>query len=426
MVITSKSFQVLQFRNPQCCLGVLLLVPWLLLISSLFYYSNDFLVREPPPPRAALSPHLSKETPHLKGSPALFSASAKGQETAEFTASPASTDFYSIVPLPQNTSQKIQAQSQRVQADWSPLEASGLGIVTFATKVTPGFCRTARSLLFHNLTLFILGYGQNRSEYGVEEDIRSDKPYKFLEFAYQAQRRSQEWRAQKGADPVLIFMDGFDVLGQQNSSVILTKIQGFLEESRILYSAEKECWPYSMDPAFQDKTCVQSHFPSTPELEGMYRDSDPPGVTTRFLNSGWMACRSRDCARWFKDSLETRPTYFPEDDQSIAAMTCLRYGKDCRIDIYSTVIQSMHKSVQDMELLPLESDSRGLKMWRNKRTGSVPSFLHFNGNKDAYAGMDKYKALNLSSEQWIYTDRGSPKRLSFQKLCGPFLEEISH
>jgi hypothetical protein len=268
----------------------------------------------------------------------------------------------------------------------------------YASRATTGFCRTIRSVIGQNLTLFIAGYGK--------EDTKTDKPYKFLEISELAKRDLPE-------SHVLIFMDGYDIIAQQDEKYILEEFSTF--KSGIVYAAEKGCWPFNQDSEAQKEICPL--FPFDQSIKEMYKDGFEKGQPMQYLNSGWMACKRDSCVPWFKDSLETKPKYFTDDDQAIAAMTCHKYGPECVLDKYSKMVQCMYWSTDDVNFV----DNR----WKNIRTNSFPAFLHFNGDKDPFPIMDKYSAasLDLLSQIPIYLEHG--KVTTFANLCEPYMPYIS-
>jgi hypothetical protein len=295
----------------------------------------------------------------------------------------------SFLSLAKDRSADLYVAQDPKDIDISAFKNSPLVVIVYASSVNAGFCRTARSALANKQTFYATGVGQTAA--------KEAKPYKYLQV-------SQKARAMY-PDQVLVFMDGYDVLALQPQEYIVQEFNKF--RSNIVYSAEKNCWPYVMSTNAKNEMCAK--FPPDPATEKMYA----PGQAVRWLNSGIMLCKVKACEKWFQDSIAMKPKYFTKDDQAIAAETCLLQGKQCKLDVYSRIAQSMHESVPDIQLIDGQ--------YHNIKTNSTPAFMHFNGKKDPFPVMDLGNKLKLSdlAGRFIHFEDGTKK--TFEEVCSGHL-----
>lgn len=297
--------------------------------------------------------------------------------------------IFLLIPLPPTAS-----MDQNV--DVTLFTDQKLVLITYASSPNPLFCKSVRSILSNNLTLYITGLGQIAA--------KEMKPYKYTAVAQKVQEQQQGLQGINS--PVLVFMDGYDVMVQQNESYILDTFHSF--NASIVYSAEKNCWPYVLSATATREMCPQ--FPVDEAVESLYFPDRP----VRWLNSGVMFCKSQACGSFFEESLVTKPKYYTTDDQAIAAETCLKFGQDCQRDMYSRLMMSLYMALTDLKL----TNGR----WENLRTHSRPAFLHFNGGKDPFYTIDLYDKSSLGSDlsgKWVHLEDGT--KLTFHELCSAYL-----
>lgn len=295
----------------------------------------------------------------------------------------------SFLSLAKNWSSDLYVAQDSKDVDIRAFKNRPLVVIVYASSVNSGFCRTARSVLANKHTFYATGVGQTAA--------KEAKPYKYLQVSQKARSMFP--------DQVLVFMDGYDVLTLQPPEYIVREFKKL--GSSIVYSAEKNCWPYVMSTVAKNEMCAK--FPPDTVTEKMYA----PGQAVRWLNSGIMLCKVKACQKWFEDSIAMKPKYFTTDDQAIAAETCLLHGTECKLDVYSRIAQSMHESVPDLKLIDGQ--------YVNIKTNSTPAFMHFNGNKEPFPVMDLGNRLKLSdmAGRFIHFEDGTKK--SFEEVCAGHL-----
>ena len=265
-------------------------------------------------------------------------------------------------------------------------------VVAYASNINLMFCRTFRSFLSSNLTVLVVGHLQSAD--------KSAKPAKYLEISQKLQHLNEH--------QIIAFSDGYDVYAQQNEAYIVNQVKEI--GSDIIYSAEKNCWPFSQDFDADKELCPR--YKSNQKVKELYA----PGLPVRYPNSGLMFCKAKSCLGFLEKSLEMKPKFFEEDDQAIAHEACLAYDSNCKLDLFSRIAQSMHWSVPDVELV----DGR----YFNKVTNSTPAFIHFNGDKDGLGPMDTHAHIKTTdlNGRWIHFENGT--KTSLTEVCAEHLDEI--
>ncbi len=264
-----------------------------------------------------------------------------------------------------------------------------LVIVSYASSINMMFCRTFRSMLASGLTVFIVGH--------LQSSEKTRKPFKYLNVSKKAQFLDE--------DQIIGFLDGYDIFAQQDESYIVNQVNAI--GSKIIYSAEKNCWPFVLDPNATEELCPR--YSPNEEIAGLYA----PGKDVRWPNSGIMFCKAKSCQRFFEDSIHVKPKWYEHDDQAIAQESCLLWGEDCKLDLFSRLAQSMYWSKDDV----IEVDNH----WVNNVTKTKPAFIHFNGDKSEFIPMDRHGYLKPGDldGRWIHFENGTKSTL--KDVCSEHL-----
>ena len=350
---------------------------------------NISIERENRSNKSAL-PVLSKSSTREKGSPAR---KRNGQST---------TNVLGIVGISLAVALAILALWPRVN-DLYPqstiltrkahniFENEKLILITYASSTNEAFCRTARSALINDIPLYVVGFGQSAS--------KEAKPQKYLDTLIKHERSFRK-------NQVLAFIDGFDVIVQQNSESVIGKFQTF--KTPVVYSAEKNCWPYDMSDVAKAEMCLL--FASNSEAERLYGN----GLPVRWLNSGIMLCSATVCRTWFEKTFLVHPKHFEKDDQAIAAEACLEHKDVCKLDYLSNIAQSVHLAVDDL------SQSFGGINWVNNKTNSTPAFIHFNGDKSQFPLMDPYNGVQSKRYLNKMIVFENDTMVTYQEICSKY------
>ena len=277
---------------------------------------------------------------------------------------------------------------------------NSLVVVTYTSSINSGFCRTMRSMLVNNLTVFVAGGNVGAPAFSWRNRLQN---YRNITQHFQS----------LNADTVIAFTDAYDVLAQQNASYIVQEFKKF--KAGVVYSAEKNCWPFVLDDKAKTEQCPR--YPSNKRVAELYAKKEG-GMDVRWPNAGIMICKAQSCNRVLRIALESKLKYFADDDQAIVHEACLLHGKTCQLDYYSRLAQSMWSSVGDTEKTFFEN---GGQRWKNNVTQTVPAFVHFNGDKGPIVPMDSYSGLNISSlaGHWIHFENGTVR--TFPDLCSGLL-----
>ena len=169
---------------------------------------------------------------------------------------------------------------------------------------------------------------------------------------------------------LLVFFDAYDIMFQQSADFFLG-VYTHTFDTKIVYSAEKNCFPYN------EKVCKRYRDDS--DMTRMYPNKRP----VKYLNSGVVIGVARDLASWFESSIAIleSPTNTIDDDQELAAVLYLDQLRDNStfesqkvvLDLSSALFMSMQESYSELEISAV--DGRYL----NSKTGKIPGLLHFNG-----------------------------------------------
>jgi len=151
-----------------------------------------------------------------------------------------------------------------------------------------------------------------------------------------------------------IFCDAFDVLALGGEDEFREKLNGFNFHTRVIFSAEKGCWPIPQ---------IDKFYKAAPDL-----DNTSP---FRFVNSGLYYAKSD----WFIVLIDSLPVDFENDDQLWATMVYLtqdqreRY-RPIEIDCNQILFNS-HSFIHENEY--------GYENGRLQILGNEPIFVHKNG-----------------------------------------------
>ncbi|KAJ3251634.1 hypothetical protein HK103_002221 [Boothiomyces macroporosus] len=252
----------------------------------------------------------------------------------------------------------------------------------------------ARSVLVEKIPLLVGGYGPGPRE----EEAKQAKPNRFVEMA--------KAEASKDPNQILVFADAFDVFLQQPVDYIVDEFVKM--DVKVLYSAEKNCWPYIKDQESIDAMC--SLFPGDPEMIAVYA----PDPSPKWLNSGAMMCRASDCAQWFQETMSNTPKYHAENDQARAYDLCIKWGERCKLDYREKIFKSMWISLDDMQYI-------GGK-YVNVKTNTTPAFMHFNGGMPEFSSWEG-KVWNRKTNvklQNIEFHENSFYSAGYEYLCSKF------
>jgi len=156
---------------------------------------------------------------------------------------------------------------------------------------------------------------------------------------------------QQDPDEIVVFHDAYDVVFTRSAADIAAAVTQFALGERVLFSAERNCYPdsYLVD---QYDTCSSPY---------------------RFLNAGCYAGSVRAVLKMIDDS---HALEFPldENDQRVFTHWHLKNKSRIVLDTHCTVFQTLGYAEGDFE-------------WeagriRNRSTGSYPAIFHGNGYRD--------------------------------------------
>jgi hypothetical protein len=169
-------------------------------------------------------------------------------------------------------------------------------VAAFANKANNKCCTFVNSVTAKQIPLLVAGLNQSLANLSPRV-ARQQKPEAFMEMA--------EREAALDGNQLLAFVDSFDVFFQEDAATVERKFDAL--NTKIVYNAEKNCWPYVANKDHFDSFCHL--YPDIDELQELYEHQNTP----HYLNSGGMLCRAADCARWFKEGLHYTPRLRADD-----------------------------------------------------------------------------------------------------------------
>ncbi|XP_019873641.2 procollagen-lysine,2-oxoglutarate 5-dioxygenase isoform X2 [Aethina tumida] len=223
-------------------------------------------------------------------------------------------------------------------------------VYTVATEETDGFRRYLESAEHFNIKPIVLGFGE---EWKGGDDMRNSPgggwKINLLKKALEPYAEDNE--------KIVIFTDGYDVVFQQNLDAIVSKFKE--TEARILFGAEKYCWP--------DKNLASSY----PEVL----------LGNRFLNSGSYMGYAKELFE-----LLTRETIEDTgDDQLFFTQAYLdaefRDKNKFLLDHKSDIFQNINGAASELSVVIVENKDASMENYTVKNTlySTEPSIIHGNG-----------------------------------------------
>ncbi|EDW79565.2 uncharacterized protein Dwil_GK20548 [Drosophila willistoni] len=218
-------------------------------------------------------------------------------------------------------------------------------VFTVASEPTDGYMRYIRSARVYDIEVTTLGMGD---EWKGGDMQRAGGGYKLnlLREAIAPHKEAQ--------DKIILFTDSYDVIITANVEEIVEKFKE--SEAKILFSAEKFCWP--------DKTLADQY----PEVEGK---------ASRYLNSGAFI----GYAPQVYELLEDTPIDDTDDDQLYFTKIFLdetKRGKlGIELDTQSRLFQNLHGAKNDVKLKVDLDSNQGIL--QNIDFMTTPAIIHGNG-----------------------------------------------
>jgi len=152
---------------------------------------------------------------------------------------------------------------------------------------------------------------------------------------------------------------------------------------------KKNCWPFEQNGSFCKK------YPFNPVIDTIY-DHEP----VRYINTGVMIGESSSVIDWFTICIREmeKSNYTYKDDQMLASILFSNGTFPIQLDVYSEIIQSMHLAVTDV----LVHSRYGVFI--NRKTGTTPSIIHFNGNKKRFPELSQNLWFNKNGTKFVVKD----------------------
>ncbi len=208
------------------------------------------------------------------------------------------------------------------------------------------FCRAVESSIRNKFELVILGW---------------KKPWRGLSQKLEA---AHEYASKLPSRDIIMFTDAFDVLFTGNKATVVENFLSFNTE--IVFSAECGCWPHVME---NSRDCF---------------DRYPPSPTPyRYLNSGtWIGYANTATEMLAVVMKEAGSNFANANDQKLIADLYMSGRFNIKLDFYNKIFQSMHMTLDPP--LPYCNPVSDMTIdashtWKNTRTHSTPSIIHFNG-----------------------------------------------
>jgi len=226
---------------------------------------------------------------------------------------------------------------------------ANLSVLTYATKATPMLCDSLLAALHFRVPLLLLGFG---------EAYRGN---------FQKLRAARDVVGRMHPDELILFADAYDVLYGAGTTRIVRGWDAIgVDASRILFQAERGCWPDAAMGPIGQVFCSKRY----PKSRTPYR----------YVNSGvWMG-RAAAAFRLFTELVAYTPGL---DDQHVVGHIYVDLQHRFALDRHARLLQSMHADSLEDDLERRRAPS-GEPLVYNKLTKTFPPILHFNGGGKRY------------------------------------------
>ncbi|KAJ3021405.1 Multifunctional procollagen lysine hydroxylase and glycosyltransferase LH3 [Thoreauomyces humboldtii] len=295
-------------------------------------------------------------------------------------------------------------------------------LITVATEAKLGFCRLAKTAFANGWDLTVLKYKGSNSV---------GKMVKVMAVA--------DWLAGNKDtlpdDEIVLMVDGFDVHIQRSPQEVVADFVAL--DTPVLYSAEKTCWPYIERPkdvmtekcnrAPQSTLSADIYGPKTDTKAVIHNTYGRKTTRPRWLNSGLMMGRVGHLRKLYESMAEDVLSGVRDlNDQEMAADRHLEGTYGIALDYASRLFLSADRSLDDMVLMLNDAVPGGKPLMTNKVTGTVPAFLHYNGEgkpvQDTWYpflwSSQGRHACNVDASAGFTTDQG---KVLFADACGEYL-----
>jgi hypothetical protein len=212
-------------------------------------------------------------------------------------------------------------------------------IISVATDIkNKGFKNFENSLKQNNIKYKILGLNTKWNGGDMENGIGGGQKINLLK------EELISWDIDSLKNTLLLFSDSYDVINLSREKEIIEKYNN-LSKNKILFSAEKYCWPdVSLDKYY-------------PETKSKYK----------YLNSGGFIGIAYEILKLIKMEINDN-----DDDQLYFTKKFLFDNKNIKLDYNCEIFQTLNGSISDIYIYK----NRII----NKIHSSIPSLIHGNGN----------------------------------------------
>jgi hypothetical protein len=281
-----------------------------------------------------------------------------------------------------------------------------LHVVTYASHGgrDDRFCRAIESAIRHDIDLVILGWGVKWM--GLSQKLEA----------------AHSFASSLPPNDAILFTDAFDVIFAEKTDNMFNKFKKM--DADIVFSAECGCWPHIME---EPNTCFNK-YPKSP-------------TPYRYLNSGtWVGYANQSTKMLKEIMIEAGKNFGNANDQKLVADMYIAGRFGIKLDFYNNLFQSMHMTLDGKlpRCNPREdiriSDNGKYKNYKNYKTNSFPSIIHFNGGgKQVHLSMEKnmwYKEKKYNSiedriklrNHLIKAPTQSSGNIRFEEICKGYVK----
>jgi len=212
-------------------------------------------------------------------------------------------------------------------------------IISVATDINnQGFQNFENSLIQNNIKYKILGLNTKWNGGDMKTTTGGGQKINLLK------KELNLWDIDSLKNTLLLFSDSYDVINLSREEEIISKYNN-ISKNKILFSAEKYCWP--------DSSLKQYY----PETKSKYK----------YLNSGGFIGNAYEILKLIKMEINDN-----DDDQLYFTKLFLFDNKNIKLDYNCEIFQTLNGSITDIYIYK----NRII----NKNNSSIPSLMHGNGN----------------------------------------------
>ena len=221
-----------------------------------------------------------------------------------------------------------------------PIETDAkLIIISVATdKNNKGFQNFENSLIQNNIKYKILGLNTKWNGGDMKNNTGGGQKINLLK------EELKLWDINSLKNTLLLFSDSYDVINLSSEEEIIAKYNN-ISKNKILFSAEKYCWP---------DASLKKYYPET---KSKYK----------YLNSGGFIGNAYEILKLIKMEINDH-----DDDQLYFTKLFLFDNQNIKLDYNCEIFQTLNETIEDIYIYK----NRII----NKNTSRMPILIHGNGN----------------------------------------------